>query len=378
MIYRNQQAGLPVSYEEWEYRARQLLANGPFDYIAGGSGAEYTLRANRKAFERWQIEPRVLIDVSKRDLTVSLLGRTLSSPILLAPISVQSAAHREAELATAKAAAALGVPFILSTVSSRTMEEVAAVMGKSPRWFQLFWASDPDVTASMVRRAEAAGYSAIVVTVDLPMLGWREKDRRNGYFPFLQGEGIANYLSDPVFRAKLPSSSKNKMQDAIRYFASIFFNPGLTWNDLPFLRKHTKLPILLKGIMHPTDAGLALRHGVDGIIVSNHGGRQLDGAMAAIDVLPKVCDIVQGRIPVLMDSGIRRGADVAKALALGAKAVLLGRPYIYGLAVAGEEGVRQVIENLLNDFEVTMALSGRTSVSEMDRSLLRYEKGDAY
>lgn len=377
-MFNRQQAQLPVSFEEWEYRARQKLADGPFDYIAGGAGAEYTMRANREAFEQWKMEPRVLMDVSKRDMTVSLFGQTFPSPLLLAPISVQSVAHPDAELGSAKAAAAMGVPFILSTVSSRSMEEVAAVMGNSPRWFQFFWPNDSEVAASMLRRAEAAGYTAIVLTVDLPVLGWRERDIRNGFNPFLKGEGIANYTSDPVFRAKLQKSSANNLQGAINMFAGIFFNPGLTWKDLPFLRKHTKLPVLLKGIVHPADAEMALHHGIDGLIVSNHGGRQLDGEVAAIDMLPKVCDVVQRRIPVLMDSGIRRGADVVKALALGAKAVLLGRPYIYGLAVAGEQGVRQVIENLTADLDTTIALTGKKSVSELDRSLIKRVKGEMY
>lgn len=377
-MFNRQQAQLPVSFEEWEYRARQKLADGPFDYIAGGAGAEYTMRANREAFEQWKMEPRVLMDVSKREMTVSLFGQTFPSPLLLAPISVQSVAHPDAELGSAKAAAAMGVPFILSTVSSRSMEEVAAVMGNSPRWFQFFWPNDSEVAASMLRRAEAAGYTAIVLTVDLPVLGWRERDIRNGFNPFLKGEGIANYTSDPVFRAKLQKSSANNLQGAINMFAGIFFNPGLTWKDLPFLRKHTKLPVLLKGIVHPADAEMALHHGIDGLIVSNHGGRQLDGEVAAIDMLPKVCDVVQRRIPVLMDSGIRRGADVVKALALGAKAVLLGRPYIYGLAVAGEQGVRQVIENLTADLDTTLALTGKKSVSELDRSLIKRVKGEMY
>lgn len=377
-MFNRQQAQLPVSFEEWEYRARQKLADGPFDYIAGGAGAEYTMRANREAFEQWKMEPRVLMDVSKREMTVSLFGQTFPSPLLLAPISVQSVAHPDAELGSAKAAAAMGVPFILSTVSSRSMEEVAAVMGNSPRWFQFFWPNDSEVAASMLRRAEAAGYTAIVLTVDLPVLGWRERDIRNGFNPFLKGEGIANYTSDPVFRAKLQKSSANNLQGAINMFAGIFFNPGLTWKDLPFLRKHTKLPVLLKGIVHPADAEMALHHGIDGLIVSNHGGRQLDGEVAAIDMLPKVCDVVRGRIPVLMDSGIRRGADVVKALALGAKAVLLGRPYIYGLAVAGEQGVRQVIENLTADLDTTLALTGKKSVSELDRSLIKRVKGEMY
>ncbi|WP_241254401.1 alpha-hydroxy-acid oxidizing protein [Brevibacillus sp. SYP-B805] len=361
---------LPVSFEEWESRARGVLAKGPFDYIAGGAGAEETIRRNREAFRSWRIQPFMLRDVSTRDARVTLFGQTFPAPILLAPLSIQGIAHPQGELASARAAAALGVPFTISTVSSRPLEEVAAAMGRAPRWFQFFWPNAPDVAASLLRRAEAAGYSAVVVTLDLPVYGWRERDVRNAYNPFLKGEGIANFVTDPVFRSKLKKPPEEDWNAAIALFGSMFFHPGLTWRDLPFLRRHTRLPFLLKGILQPRDAELAVQHGADGIIVSNHGGRQVDGEVAALDVLPDIIDIVRGRIPVLMDSGVRGGADVIKAIALGATAVLIGRPYIYGLAVAGEEGVRRVIENLLTDLHLTMANCGIRSLAELNRSLL--------
>ncbi|MGG1664052.1 alpha-hydroxy-acid oxidizing protein [Brevibacillus sp. NRS-1366] len=361
---------LPVSFPEWEFRARAVLPDGPFGYIAGGAGAEDTIRMNSEAFRNWRLQPRFLRDVSKRDKRVTLLGETYPAPVLLAPISIQGIAHPTAELASARAAAGLGVPFILSTVSSKPLEEVAAVMGKAPRWFQLFWPSDPDVAASLVRRAEAAGYSAIVVTVDLPLYGWRERDVRNAYNPFLAGEGIANFVTDPAFRSKLKKPPEEDWKAAIALFGSMFFHPSLTWEDLPILRRYTRLPILLKGILHPRDAELALQNNVDGIIVSNHGGRQVDGEVAALDALLDVLDIVRGRIPVLMDSGIRGGSDVIKAISVGASAILFGRPYIYGLAVAGEMGVRRVIQNLLTDLDLTMANCGMRSIAEMNRSFL--------
>jgi lactate 2-monooxygenase len=365
---------LPVSFEEWEYRARERLTNGPFDYVAGGAGGEETMRANREAFHRWRIQPHVLTDVAERDVTVSLLGHTFPTPVLLAPISAQAIFHPDAELASAKAAASLNIPFITSTAASRSMEEIAAVMGNSPRWFQLYWSKDTDVTTSMVRRAEAAGYTAIVVTVDFPVYGWREREVRNAYFPAQLQQSIANYVSDPAFRAKLPKTPEQDIQQAIGYFLRIFFNETLSWKDIDFLRTQTKLPIFLKGILRPQDAQQAVAHGVDGIIVSNHGGRQVDGAIAALDALPGICEVVQRKIPVLMDSGIRRGTDVIKALALGASAVLVGRPYIYGLAVAGEEGVAGVLRNLLADIDRTLAASGRKSISEIDSSLLVQER----
>lgn len=362
--------GLPFSFEEWESKAREMLQAAPYYYVADGAGSGETMLENREAFRRWRLVPRMLCDTDQRDLTVTLFGQKLSVPVLLGPVGVQSIVHSEGELASARAAASIGVPYVASTAASHTIEEIAQSTGNSPHWFQLYWGRDSEVTASMLQRAEKSGYSAIVVTLDTPMLSWREKDLGNAYLPFLQAEGIANYLSDPAFCAGLKEPPEKDIASAVRHFTEIFSNAALTWGDLAFLRKQTSLPILLKGILHPEDASKALAAGVDGMIVSNHGGRQIDGAVSALDALEDVCEVVQGCVPVLMDSGIRRGSDIVKAIALGASAVLIGRPYVYGLAVAGEEGVRRVIRNLLADLDLTMALSGKKNLSEINRSLL--------
>jgi lactate 2-monooxygenase len=373
-IYQHGLAGktpdTPVSVEALEEQARKELKVEAFDYLAGGAGAEGTLRANLEAFRRWHILPRRLHDVSNRDLSVELFGQRFPTPILLAPIGVQGILHKDGELAVARAARTLGVPFILSTVSSYTMEEVAREMAEAPRWFQLYWPNNADLTASFLQRAEQAGYKALVVTLDTFMLAWRERDVQNAYLPFLKGDGLANYFSDSVFHNLAGGKPKQNPVKAVEVFGQIFGNPGLTWEDLPFLRQHTKLPILLKGILRPDDARKAVEQGMDGIIVSNHGGRQLDGAVAALDVLPNIVEAIAGQIPVLFDSGIRRGADVFKALALGAKAVLLGRPYCYGLAVNGEAGVRDVVQNLIADFDLSLGLAGCSSIKEVCRDYL--------
>jgi lactate 2-monooxygenase len=362
--------GVPVPISLLEQKAREILPPRAFDYVAGGAGGEETMRANREAFYRWRIVPRMLRDVSPRDLSVELFGARLPAPILLGPVGVQSILHGDAEIATGRAAASLGVPFVLSTAASRTIESVAEAVGNATRWFQLYWGKNPELTASMLQRAERAGYSALVVTLDTSLLGWRERDLQHLYLPFLHGEGLANYFSDPVFRALLRQAPEENPLAAVQLWGALFSNQALTWDDLPFLRKHTRLPILLKGILHPADAARALDAGVDGIIVSNHGGRQVDGGVAALDALPGVVREVQGRVPVLFDSGIRRGADVFKALALGARAVLIGRLFAYGLAVAGEQGVREVLLNLLADFDLTLALSGQGSCNALDPSVL--------
>jgi lactate 2-monooxygenase len=367
-----------------------------YAYVAGGAGLEGTIAANRAAFERRRIVPRVLRDVSERDTTVELFGRRLPAPFLLAPIGVLELVHPEADVAVARAAAAEGIPMIFSSQASKPMEECAAAMGDSPRWFQLYWSTSDELVASFVARAEACGCEAIVVTLDTTMLGWRCRDLDLAYLPFALGKGIAQYTSDPVFTANLrpaplersgpptPTAVRSLLQAAraypgrlasnlrsgmgvaaVRQFLDTYSRPSLKWDDLATLRGLTRLPILLKGLLHPDDAQLALEHGVDGIVVSNHGGRQVDGAVASLDALPAVADAVGGRIPVLLDSGVRGGADAFKALALGATAVLIGRPYVYALALAGEQGVREVLRNFRADFDLTLGLSGQVSASQL-------------
>ncbi len=365
---------VPVSLARLEQKAKELLTPEAYDYVAGAAGGEATARANLEAFYRWRILPRMLRNVSERDLSVDLLDLKLPAPVLLAPVGVQGIIHPEAEPASARAAASLGIPFVLSTVSSRSIEEVAQAMGSATRWFQVYWGKDMELTASMLRRAEKAGYGAVVVTLDTSMLAWRERDLSYPHLPFLHGQGLANYFSDPVFRSRLPKPPEEDQAAAIGLWGALFSNPSLTWQHLRQLREHTKLPILLKGVLHPDDARQALEYGADGIIVSNHGGRQVDGAVAALDALPAVIQAVGGRVPVLFDSGIRRGADVLKALALGARAVLLGRIYVWGLAVAGEQGVREVLLNLLADTELTLALSGYRSIVELTPAALALAK----
>ena len=364
-------SSVPVAPEELERRAREALSREAFGYLSGGAGAEDTMRANLEGFRRWRIEPRVLRDLSSRDWRTTLLDTPLPAPVMLAPLGVQGILHPDGELATARAAAALGVPVILSSASSVPLEDVAAAMGDAPRWFQLYWSSDPDVAASFLSRAGHAGYRAIVVTVDCPILSWRERDLANAYTPFLHGHGIANYLSDPAFRAGLARPPEEDRAAAITRFTEIFGNAALTWDDLPFLRRHTALPIVLKGILSPDDAARAVDAGMDGIVVSNHGGRQVDGAVGSLDALPRVLERVAGRVPVLLDGGIRRGADACKALALGASAVLLGRLYAWGLALGGEAGVREVLLNFLADLDLTMGLAGCSTTADLQPDLLR-------
>ncbi len=369
-----QKTRVPVPLALLEQRAKEALSAEAYDYVAGGAGGEDTLRANLDAFRRWRIVPRMLRDVSERNLSVEILGRALPAPVLLAPVGVQSIVHPDAETAAARAAAALGLPFVLSTAASRTIEQIAQAMGDAPRWFQLYWSKDAELTASMMCRAERAGYQALVVTLDTQMLAWRERDLQYPFLPFLKAEGLANYFSDPAFRSKLERPPEEDPLSAVHHWASIYSNTKLTWEDLAILREHTRLPILLKGILHTDDARQALDCGLDGVIVSNHGGRQVDGSIAALDALVPVVGAIEGRVPVLFDSGIRRGADAFKALALGAQAVLLGRPYLWGLAVAGEQGVREVLLNFLADLDLTLGLCGYTSCAELTpQALVRQE-----
>jgi lactate 2-monooxygenase len=348
----------PIPLAQLEKKAAEVLTPQAYDYVAGSAGREGTARANLSAFDRWRIVPRMLRDVSERDLSVELFGQTLPAPVLLGPVGVQNIIHPEAEVAVGRAAARLGVPFVLSTVSSRPIEEVGEAMAEAPRWFQLYWGKDYELTTSLLQRVENSVYSALVVTLDTAMLGWRERDLQHPYLPFLLGHGLANYFTDPVFCSRLSKPPSTDPAAAIRLWATLFSNTALTWSDLAWLRQQTKLPIVLKGILHPDDARLALDHGADAIIVSNHGGRQVDGAIAALDALPPVVAAIGKKIPILFDSGIRYGADAMKAIALGARAVLLGRLYVWGLAVGGEQGVRDVVQNFLADLDLTMGLSG--------------------
>ena len=363
------QSPLPLCYEDLEARARDVVEPGPFWYVAGGAG-EDTLRANREAFRRYRIVPRMLRDVSVRDLSIRLLNTDLKAPLLLAPIGVQGVIHPDAEIAVARAAASLDIPIILSTLSSHPLEQVAEAMGEVPRWFQLYWPKDGELTKSLLTRAEAAGFSALVVTLDTKMLGWRARDLEQGYLPFFTGQGLANYFTDPVFRAALKVPPEQDQRTAIMAWREVFTDPSQTWDDLASLREHTRLPIVLKGIQHPDDARLAAELGIDGIIVSNHGGRQVDGAIGALEALPAIVAAVGQQLPILFDSGIRTGADMVKALALGANAVLLGRPYIWGLALAGEAGVREVVQCLLADFDLTLGLAGYNSVHQLGPAAL--------
>jgi L-lactate dehydrogenase (cytochrome) len=307
----------------------------------------------------------MLRDVSERDLSTALLGTELPAPLLLAPIGVQKVVHDEGELGTARAAAAVGLPMIASTASHFTMEEIAEASGDGPRWFQLYWPNDPELLASFVGRAEAAGYGAIVVTVDTFIPGWKPRDLQQAWLPFLEGSGNANYFEDPVFRAGLEHPPEEDLDAATGRYLSVLSNPALTWDDLARLRELSSLPILIKGIQHVDDAREAARRGIDGIVVSNHGGRQVDGALASLDALGPIAEAVGEKLTVLFDSGVRCGADVFKALALGADAVCIGRPYVWGLALDGQAGVETVLKMVLAELDLTMALSGHTRPGEL-------------
>jgi lactate 2-monooxygenase len=397
---------VPVSTYALEEVAKKILSPQAYAYIAGGAGNESTLRDNRTAFEKHKIIPRMLCDVRARDISIELFGQKFSSPLLLAPIGVLEMAHPEADVAVGKAAASLDIPYIFSNQSSKPMEKVAAAMGDNPHWFQLYWSKSNELVESFVKRAEKCGCSAIVVTLDTTVLGWRTRDLDMAYLPFLEGKGIAQYTSDFVFQKLMdePWSASTQTTErkfslqsirgliemvnnypggnffsklksrrpikAVQKFVSVYSNPALTWDDLKFLKTITKLPVLLKGILHSEDARQAMDYGMNGIIVSNHGGRQVDGSISTLEALLSIVEVVQGKIPVLLDSGIRGGADIFKALALGANAVCLGRPYVYGLAIAGEQGVKEVLQNTLADFELTMALAGCKKISEITRGTL--------
>jgi lactate 2-monooxygenase len=409
---------VPTTAEPLQRRARARLTARAYAYVAGGAGEEATQRANRTAFDRWAVVPRVLRDVSARDTSVELFGRRIPAPLLLGPVGALELVHREADLAVARAAASLGVPFVFSNQASVPMETCAQAMGDAPRWFQLYWSTSDELVESLVGRAEASGAEALVVTLDTTMLGWRPRDLDLGHLPFALGKGIAQYTSDPVFRRLVeervaaagdaapaqageaagrdrqprptlaavvamvgmarawPGPLRENLRSplpraAVETFQAIYSRPSITWADLAWLRSRTRLPILLKGVLHPDDARRALDEGVDGVVVSTHGGRQVDRSISALDALPDVAAAVGDRAPVLLDSGIRSGADVLVAVALGARAVLLGRPYAWGLGLGGEAGVRQVVSDVLGEFDLTLGLTGHTSVAELTPEVLR-------
>ncbi len=397
---------VPTDAVRLEAAARRAMSRRAFAYVAGSAGGEAAARANREAFDRWRVVPRVLVDTTDRDLSVHLLGRRHPTPLLASPVGVLSAAHQDADLAAARGARAAGVTPVLSTQASVPMEEVAAELEGTGHWYQLYWSKDDDLTESLVRRAEACASEAVVVTLDTTYLGWRPRDLDLGSLPFARGEGLAQYTSDPVFRRLVatrvataddadppprprptpaavrtllamsrnhPGGTRENLtapepRAAVETFLEVFSRPSLTWADLPRLRSMTSLPVVLKGVLHPDDARRAVDAGVDGVWVSNHGGRQVDRAVAALDALPGVVEAVRSAgsgLPVLFDSGVRSGADVLVALALGADAVGLGRPYVYGLAVAGARGVAEVFRNVLAELDLTMALSGCRTVTDL-------------
>jgi len=368
-IYRagrvTDQEQLPFGVEYLERKARERLPAEAYDWVAGAAGGGDVLAENLAAFARWKIIPRMLIDIEERDFGVELFGERFPVPFLLAPIGVQSIMHPEGEKLAARAAASLGVPFVLSTVATYSIEEVAEAAGPGPRWFQLYWSKDKELTRSLIHRAERAGYSAIVVTLDTQTLGWRESNLALGYLPFLRCVGLANYLSDPVFGDALGCDPVENRDAAAEHYLQIFSNLKHTWKDLQFIRETTKLPVVVKGVQHVDDAALALDAGVDGIVVSNHGGRQVAGGIATLDALVPIVERVGGKVPLLVDSGIRRGADVFKAIALGANAVMVGRPFLWSMAVGGERGLVDFLRNFAADIDLTFALSGKRSIGEL-------------
>jgi isopentenyl diphosphate isomerase/L-lactate dehydrogenase-like FMN-dependent dehydrogenase len=363
-----EQPSIPVDSAELERRAEEAMEPRTAGYVYAAAGSGETMRANRDAFRRRRIVPRMLRDVADRDLSTRVLETEMPAPVLLAPIGAQTIVHPQGELASSRAAAALGLPFVASSAAAHTLEEIAEAGG--PRWFQLYWPNDPKLAESLVSRAEAAGYEAIVVTVDTFIPGWKPRDLQQAWLPFLEGVGNANYLQDPVFRAALDKPPEEDLGAATGHYLGVYVNPSLTWDDLAWLEQRTSLPILIKGILHPDDAREAQVRGAAGVIVSNHGGRQVDGAIASLDALEPVVAAVGGELAVLLDSGIRSGADIFKALALGADAVLVGRPYLWGLALEGQAGVETVLKMLLAELDLTMALSGHTRPSRLDQTAL--------
>ncbi|MCS0498341.1 alpha-hydroxy-acid oxidizing protein [Protaetiibacter mangrovi] len=390
---------VPTGWSALVASAERAMTPEAWAYVAGSAGRESTAEANYDAFDSWRLVPRMLRDVAERDLSIELFGRRHPTPLLTCPIGVLELVDPDADRAIARAAGSLGITSMVSCQASLPMEAVAGEAA-GPWWFQLYWSSEDALVESLVARAEAAGAEAIVVTLDTGMLGWRPRDLDRGFLPFIHGMGIAQYTSDPVFRQlvrermRRPSGGprprvtptavrtlvgmtrrhpgrfrenlrSGEPRTAVETFLDVFSRPSLSWGDLPFLRERTRLPILLKGVQHPDDARRARDAGVDGIVVSTHGGRQVDGAIGALDALPGVVAAVGDALPVILDSGVRGGADVVRALALGATAVGIGRAWVYGLAIAGEEGARQVLRDIVAETDLTLGLTGHRGVAEL-------------
>ncbi len=407
-IYLNGLAGrlpaIPMSFQMLEDRAKSFLSKEAFAYLAGGAGSECTIDHNRQSLDLVKIHPHMLGGVQEVRMQLEWREHTLPAPFLLAPIGVLELAHPIADLAVARAAATCGVPMVISNQASHPMEDIAKQLGDSPRAFQLYYSKSQELSRSFIRRAEAIDCMALVVTLDTTMLGWRQRDLGLGYSPFLHGKGIAQYYSDPVFQnlpdpeetttvkppltPKLISSllqlnnripggfvnnlfSKKGLR-TVRKFTSVFSNPGMNWDDIQRIREWTKLPVYLKGILRTDDAIKAVESGVDGVIISNHGGRQIEGSVSTIEALASIMPAVKGKVDVWMDSGIRSGSDMFKCLAMGATGVLLGRPYAYSLAINGAKGVEEYIQNLIADFELTMALSGCQSLEQINHDLISH------
>ncbi|MCB5906913.1 alpha-hydroxy-acid oxidizing protein [Streptomyces pinistramenti] len=365
----------PMTAAEWAAKAQAALPPSVWSYVAGGAGDEHTQRTNVTAFSRWGLIPRMFVGAAQRDLTVDLFGMTLPSPLFMAPIGVLGICAQDGhgDLATARAAARTGVPMVASTLSADPMEDVAAQYGDTPGFFQLYTPTDRDLAESLVHRAERSGFKGIVVTLDTWLTGWRPRDLSTANFPQLRGHCLTNYTSDPVFRAALSRTPEEDLQAAVLRWAQLFGNP-LTWDDLPWLRSLTSLPLIVKGLCHPEDVRRAKDGGVDGIYCSNHGGRQANGGLPALDALPGVVEAADG-LPVLFDSGVRSGADIVKAIALGATAVGVGRPYAHGLAIGGTDGVEHVLRSLLAEADLTMAVDGYPTLADLTPSALRQVTG---
>ncbi|GAA1841190.1 alpha-hydroxy-acid oxidizing protein [Microlunatus capsulatus] len=398
--------GVPTDADALERRARRVMSREAWAYVAGGAGSGATMQHNREAFARHRVVPRVLHGVVERDLGTTLLGVRHRSPLLVAPVGAADLVRPDADVLIAEGADAAGVGYVFSNQGGSPMERTATAMGSTPFWYQLYWSSDKDLVDSLIGRAEACGAGALVVTLDTTVLGWRPQDLDLGSLPFARGLGLAQYTSDPRFTAlvrerlagtpgaaartpvtlgalrSLWSISRHhpgrlldnlrsaEPRAAVQAFLDVYSNPGLSWDHLATLRDRTTLPVLLKGVLHPDDARRALDLGVDGLVVSNHGGRQVDRAVASLDALVAIRAAVGPQPTLLLDSGIRTGTDVLVGLALGADACLVGRPHLYGLALAGADGVRQVLENLLAELELTMALTGAPDLAAVTPELL--------